>query len=85
MVTVAVAHFDPSPAKGALILLAVVVFVVACAVRDVRRYPWVPRRGCGGLGVRRSPWNPNAVGPACRKRSHRDGNHMRRRRGAGPQ
>lgn len=80
---VTLAHFTPSPAKGALIALGLAVWVVVYLVRDRRRYPWVPRRGCDGTGVRRSPWNGRAIGP-CRKRSHRDGKHMRRRWGAGP-
>lgn len=76
----ALAHFEPSPARGALIFFGLVAVVVIYLLRDVRRHPWVPRSGCNG-GIRRSRWNPAAFG-FCRKRRHRDGNHMRRRFGA---
>lgn len=78
---VALAHFTPSPLKGGLIFLALVVGFVVYLVWDRRRHPYVPRRGCNGTAVSRSKWNPKATGP-CRR--HRDGRHMRRRWGAGP-
>ena len=81
MAVVALAHFTPSAFKGELIVIGLIVAGVALWVRDVRRHPRVPRRGCNGTGISRSRWNRKAVGP-CRKRSHRDGRHMRRRFGA---
>jgi len=83
MPAVALAHFTPSPAIGELIVVGGAIWFVAYLVRDRRRHPWVPRSGCNGTGIRRSRWNGKAIGP-CRIRSHRDGNHMRRRWGAGP-
>jgi Zn finger protein HypA/HybF involved in hydrogenase expression len=78
----AAAHFTPSPAIGAVIVIVGVAVVVACLLRDVRRHPVVVWcRACGGSGRRRSRWNPAAFGPcpAC------GGKPTRRRRGAPPE
>lgn len=83
MVLCATHHvFTPSPAWGALIVIALAVVFVAYWARDVRRHPdvpWCPR--CKGTGRSRSTWNPEASGvcPKC------GGKPMRRRTGAGPQ